>query len=154
MMAVCFTLQVFPILILLVAGGSVPLYFLFAVLFGIGMGGEMTAFPIINRQYYGDAPTGTTYGWQMMGAGIGMALGPVAGGFLRDFTGATLGRCGCPLCSAWSGCCASLCCRLPASTNCPTGRRRCRRRPAGPPRRCRQPLRLRARRRPGTGTDC
>ncbi len=86
-MAVCFTLQVFPILILLVAGGSVPLYFLFAVLFGIGMGGEMTAFPIINRQYYGDAPTGTTYGWQMMGAGIGMALGPVAAGFLRDFTG-------------------------------------------------------------------
>ena len=63
------------------------LYFLFAVLFGIGMGGEMTAFPIINRQYYADAPTGTAYGWQMMGAGFGMALGPVAAGFLRDLTG-------------------------------------------------------------------
>ncbi len=87
-MIVCFALQTFPILILFVAGDSVPVYFIFAVLFGIGMGGEMTAFPIINRQYYADAPTGTAYGWQMMGAGLGMALGPVSAGFLRDFTGA------------------------------------------------------------------
>ena len=55
-MGVCFGLQTLPLLILFVAGDSVPLYFLFAVLFGIGMGGEMTAFPIINRQYYADAP--------------------------------------------------------------------------------------------------
>ena len=87
-MGACFGLQTIPILILFVAGDSVPLYYLFAVLFGIGMGGEMTAFPIINRQYYADAPTGTAYGWQMMGAGLGMALGPVAAGFLRDITGA------------------------------------------------------------------
>ncbi len=86
-MLVCFALQTFPILILMVAGDSVGLYFLFAVLFGIGMGGEMTAFPIINRQYYADAPTATAYGWQMMGAGLGMALGPVSAGFLRDITG-------------------------------------------------------------------
>ena len=86
-MGVCFGLQTLPILILFVAGDSVALYFLFAVLFGIGMGGEMTAFPIINRQYYADAPTGTAYGWQMLGAGFGMALGPVAAGALRDFTG-------------------------------------------------------------------
>ena len=86
-MGVCFGLQTLPILILFVAGDSVALYFLFAILFGIGMGGEMTAFPIINRQYYADAPTGTAYGWQMLGAGFGMALGPVAAGALRDFTG-------------------------------------------------------------------
>ncbi len=86
-MAVCFALQTLPILLLFVAGDSVGLYFLFAVLFGIGMGGEMTAFPIINRQYYSDAPTGTAYGWQMMGAGFGMALGPVVAGALRDLTG-------------------------------------------------------------------
>ena len=86
-MGVCFGLQTLPILILFVAGDSVALYFVFAVLFGIGMGGEMTAFPIINRQYYADAPTGTAYGWQMMGAGFGMALGPVAAGALRDLSG-------------------------------------------------------------------
>ncbi len=90
-MGVSFALQTFPLLILLLAvftsTGVLPLFFLFAIMFGIGMGGEMTAFPIINRQYYGDAPTGTTYGYQMMGAGIGMALGPLAGGFLWDVTG-------------------------------------------------------------------
>ena len=87
-MGVCFALQTFPILILFVAGDSVALYMVFAVLFGIGMGGEMSAFPIINRQYYADAPTGTAYGWQMMGAGFGMALGPVVAGFLYDLSGA------------------------------------------------------------------
>ncbi len=47
----------------------------------------MSAFPIINRQYYGDAPTGTTYGWQTLGGGFGMALGPLLGGYLWDTTG-------------------------------------------------------------------
>jgi hypothetical protein len=47
----------------------------------------MSAFPIINRQYYGNAPTGTIYGWQMLGAGIGMASGSFLGGVLRDLTG-------------------------------------------------------------------
>lgn len=48
----------------------------------------MSAFPIINRQYYGNAPTGTMYGWQMLGAGLGMASGAFLGGVLRDLTGA------------------------------------------------------------------
>ena len=48
----------------------------------------MSAFPIINRQYYGDAPIGTVYGWQMLGSGIGMASGSFLGGVLRDLTGA------------------------------------------------------------------
>ncbi len=88
-MSVSFSMQTFPLLLLIVAvaTGSLPLFFIFAIMFGIGMGGEMSAFPIINRQYYGNAPTGTTYGYQMMGAGIGMALGPLAAGFLWDITG-------------------------------------------------------------------
>ena len=36
---------------------------------------------------YGNAPTGTIYGWQMLGAGIGMASGAFLGGVLRDLTG-------------------------------------------------------------------
>ena len=92
-MAVCFALQTLPIVLLFFAVEPWHFY-LFAVLFGIGFGGEMSAFPIINRQYYGSAPIGTTYGWQMMGAGIGMAAGSLAGGALRDLTGsfdATMG---------------------------------------------------------------
>ena len=90
-MGISFGLQTLPLLLLIFAVVSHQeawLFFVFAVLFGIGMGGEMTAFPIINRQYYGNAPIGATYGFQMMGAGIGMALGPLAGGFLWDITDA------------------------------------------------------------------
>ena len=92
-MAVCFFLQTLPIVLLFFSTETWQFY-LFAVLFGIGFGGEMSAFPIINRQYYGSAPIGTTYGWQMMGAGIGMATGSLIGGWLRDLTGnfdATMG---------------------------------------------------------------
>jgi MFS family permease len=85
-MALCFFLQGLPIVLLFWAQAAWHFY-LFAVLFGIGFGGEMSAFPIINRQYYGNAPTGTVYGWQMLGAGIGMASGSFLGGVLRDLTG-------------------------------------------------------------------
>jgi MFS family permease len=85
-MALCFFLQALPIAWLFWAHEAWHFY-LFAVLFGIGFGGEMSAFPIINRQYYGNAPTGTVYGWQMLGAGIGMASGSFLGGVLRDLTG-------------------------------------------------------------------
>ena len=92
-MAVCFSLQTLPIVLLFFSTEAWHFY-LFSVLFGIGFGGEMSAFPIINRQYYGSAPIGTTYGWQMMGAGVGMAAGSLTGGALRDWTGsfdATMG---------------------------------------------------------------
>jgi MFS family permease len=85
-MALCFFLQGLPIALLFWAHEAWHFY-LFAVLFGIGFGGEMSAFPIINRQYYGSAPTGTVYGWQMLGAGIGMASGAFLGGVLRDLMG-------------------------------------------------------------------
>ena len=85
-MGLCFILQTVPILLLFFANDPWHFY-LFAALFGIGFGGEMSAFPIINRQYYGSGPIGTTYGWQMMGSGIGMAAGSLLGGQLRDFTG-------------------------------------------------------------------
>ena len=84
-MAVCFSLQTLPIVLLFFSSDPWHFY-LFSVLFGIGFGGEMSAFPIINRQYYGSAPIGTTYGWQMMGAGVGMAAGAMIGGWLHDIT--------------------------------------------------------------------
>ena len=86
-MAACFFLQALPVLILFVAQDAWTFY-LFAVLFGIGFGGEMSAFPIINRQYYGHtAPIGVTYGWQMLGAGVGMAAGAGLGGLAWDLSG-------------------------------------------------------------------
>lgn len=62
-------------------------FYTFAVIWAVPFGGEGTAFPVINRQYYGHAPMGPTYGWQLLGAGLGMALGGLIPGVLFDFTG-------------------------------------------------------------------
>ena len=63
------------------------MFYLFAVIFGIGYGGETGGFPILNRRYYGHAPTGSPYGVQMLGAGLGMALGGWIGGPIFDIFG-------------------------------------------------------------------
>ncbi|HEX2829784.1 MAG TPA: MFS transporter [Burkholderiales bacterium] len=63
-------------------------FYAFAVVFGICYGGEMVGFPIINRQLFGaNAPLGSIYSFQMVGASIGMALGGWLGGLLFDMTG-------------------------------------------------------------------
>ena len=62
-------------------------FYLFAVLWAIPYGGEGTSFPILNRRYYGHSPMGTTYGWQLLGAGLGMALGGALPGMIFDITG-------------------------------------------------------------------
>ncbi|MDE2686595.1 MAG: MFS transporter [Chloroflexota bacterium] len=66
---------------------DVWMFYLFAIVFGIGYGGETGGFPILNRQYYGQAPTGAPHGWQMAGAGLGMALGGWIGGPIFDIFG-------------------------------------------------------------------
>ena len=62
-------------------------FYSFAVIFGIGFGGEMSAFLVINRQYYGMGPVRTVYGFQSMGAGLGMALGGLLVGIIFDTFG-------------------------------------------------------------------
>ena len=63
------------------------LFYTFSVFFGLGYGGEMTPFPILNRQYYGAGPIGTVYGFQSMIACVGMGIGGFLGGFLYDLMG-------------------------------------------------------------------
>ena len=63
------------------------LFFVFSLFFGLGYGGEMTPFPILNRQYYGTAPIGMIYGFQVMVACIGMGIGGFIAGFLYDLMG-------------------------------------------------------------------
>jgi MFS family permease len=63
------------------------LFFVFSFFFGLGYGGEMTPFPILNRQYYGTAPIGMIYGFQSMIACLGMGIGGFVGGFLYDLMG-------------------------------------------------------------------
>ncbi len=66
---------------------DVWLFYLFAAAFGIGYGGEAGGFPMLNRRYYGYAPVGSAHGVQMLGAGLGMALGGWIGGVIFDMTG-------------------------------------------------------------------
>jgi MFS family permease len=63
------------------------LFYLFAVVFGVGYGGESGGFPILNRTYFGHAPVGSAHGIQMLGAGLGMAVGGWVGGVIFDITG-------------------------------------------------------------------
>ncbi|MGQ0751177.1 MAG: MFS transporter [Betaproteobacteria bacterium] len=64
-------------------------FYAFALIFGLCYGGEMVGFPIINRQLFGaSAPLSTIYSLQMVGAGLGMALGGWLGGLLFDLSGA------------------------------------------------------------------
>ena len=80
-MATAFVWQGLPVLLLFWAHDPWQFY-MFAVIFGIGYGGEGSAFPVINRQYFGRGPMGSSFGWQALGAGSGMALGAWVGGAL------------------------------------------------------------------------
>ena len=80
--------QSLPIVILFFAHDAWTFY-LFAIMFGLCYGGEMVGFPIINRQMFGaNAPLGTIYSFEMVGASTGMALGGWLGGVLFDLSGA------------------------------------------------------------------
>ena len=85
-MAVAYVLQGIPV-VMLFWTHDVWLFYVFAAVFGIGYGGEAGGFPILNRRYYGQAPVGSAHGFQMLGAGLGMAVGGWVGGIVYDFTG-------------------------------------------------------------------
>jgi MFS family permease len=79
-------LQAFPLFIILFAHDAWAFY-VFAILFGIGQSCEVPTFQIANRQYYGNVPQGSLYGWQNIGGGLGMGMAPVVAGLLWDMTG-------------------------------------------------------------------
>ncbi len=85
-MSVAYVLQGVTVIILFWTH-DVWMFYLFAVAFGVGYGGESGGFPILNRKYFGQAPMGSPHGVQMLGAGLGMALGGWIGGVIFDVTG-------------------------------------------------------------------
>ena len=62
-------------------------FYLFGVAFGLGFGGEMSAYLVVNRQYFGTGPLATLYGYQIMGAMLGHAVATFLGGLVREVTG-------------------------------------------------------------------
>ena len=65
-------------------------HYLFGIPCDIGQITEEPAFPITNRQYYGNVPQGSIYGWQILVSGLGIGLAPVCAGLLWDVTGTCL----------------------------------------------------------------
>jgi hypothetical protein len=65
-------------------------FYLFGSLFGIGFGGEMTAYLVVNRQYFGTGPTSTLYGFEMMGALLGHAVASGLAGLVLYASGSFL----------------------------------------------------------------
>src|SRR5262249_56219014 len=59
-------------------------------LFGIGFGGEMTAYLVVNRQYFGTGPTSILYGFEMMGALLGHAVASGLAGLVLYASGSFL----------------------------------------------------------------
>ena len=85
-MILALTIQGLTVMILF--GASDPwAFYLFAVFFGIGFGGEMSAYPVVNRQYFGSGPIGTFYGIEMTGALLGHAIATGLAGVVIYVTG-------------------------------------------------------------------
>lgn len=58
--------------------------FALSFFFGIAYGGVMPLYAVLIREYFGGRIMGTTFGAVTMVASVGMALGPLAGGWLYD----------------------------------------------------------------------
>ena len=62
-------------------------FYAVAVMFGFAYGGVMPLYAILVREYFGARIMGTTFGAVGFASTVGMAIGPVAGGWLYDAFG-------------------------------------------------------------------
>lgn len=59
-------------------------FYLLAIVFGMAYGGVMPLYAVLAREYFGQRIMGTVFGAATMLSCIGMALGPVIGGWIFD----------------------------------------------------------------------
>ena len=85
-MATALAIQALSVIILFFAQ-DVWAFYLFGAAFGLGFGGEMSAYPVVNRQYFGTGPVATVYGLQISGAMMGHCISTVAAGIIIQFIG-------------------------------------------------------------------
>jgi nitrate/nitrite transporter NarK len=71
---------------LLLVGGSTALY-LFAVVFGLGLGGEYLIIPLMAGELFGVDVLGRVMGIVLTADGVAEATAPMLVGYLRDTTG-------------------------------------------------------------------
>ena len=86
MLLVGLALQAISISLYTITGGLAGFYAL-ALMFGFAYGGVMPLYAIVVREYFGAKIMGTTFGAVGFVATLGMAMGPLAGGWLYDSFG-------------------------------------------------------------------
>ncbi|WP_395678945.1 MFS transporter [Inquilinus sp.] len=59
-------------------------FYLLATIFGTAYGGVMPLYAVLAREYFGQAAMGAVFGAATMASSIGMAFGPLAGGWVFD----------------------------------------------------------------------
>ena len=59
-------------------------FYLLAVVFGMAYGGVMPLYAVLAREYFGQRIMGTVFGAATMTSSLGMAFGPLAGGWIFD----------------------------------------------------------------------
>jgi MFS family permease len=73
-------------------------FYAVALVFGFAYGGVMPLYAILVREYFGARIMGTTFGAVGFASTLGMALGPLAGGWVYDASGGYawlfIGSCG------------------------------------------------------------
>jgi len=62
-------------------------FYAVALLFGFSYGGVMPLYAIVVREYFGPRIMGAIFGAASFASTLGMALGPVAGGWVHDAWG-------------------------------------------------------------------
>ena len=86
-MATALGIQAGSVALLFFGGGELWAFYLFACVFGVGFGGEMSAYPVVNRQYFGTGPVATVYGFQISGAMMGHFISTLVAGIIIQFLG-------------------------------------------------------------------
>lgn len=72
---------------LLMVSKSLAMFYGFAVLFGVGWGGNSPMYPLLTREYFGTRRLGYIYGLTVVASSFGMAGGGYMGGLLFDVSG-------------------------------------------------------------------
>jgi MFS family permease len=67
--------------------GQLAGFYAVALMFGLAYGGVMPLYAVVVREYFGERIMGSVFGAVSTVATLGMALGPVAGGWLYDAFG-------------------------------------------------------------------
>ncbi len=67
---------------------ELPSFYALALIFGAAYGGVMPLYAVLAREYFGQQIMGTVFGAVTMVSSIGMAAGPLIGGWLYDTYGA------------------------------------------------------------------